>query len=99
VRGRNRTRQLLPHSGHRQVRRPIPPHVSTISRRIVKTLDVVSTSLRKLVGSPPCTLQDYFQRETKGPSLETPPQKRVKLNEEQPQSARIRTPEPRKTAK
>lgn len=99
VRGRNRARQLLPDSGHCQVRGPLPPHVRPPPRRTVKTLDVVSTSLRKLVGSPPCTLQDYFQRETRGSSLETPPQKRVKLNEEQPQSVRIGTPEPRKTAK
>lgn len=50
--------------------------------RIIKTLDVISTSLKKLVGNPPCTLQDYFNRETKININEVPPKKKIKINDE-----------------
>jgi hypothetical protein len=45
-------------------------------------LEVVSTAGRKLVGNPPCTLQDYFNRETRVNGYESQPSKRIKLNEE-----------------
>jgi hypothetical protein len=37
---------------------------------------------KKIVGQPPCTLQDYFNRETREDGYENLPTKRIKLNEE-----------------
>jgi hypothetical protein len=43
---------------------------------------VVSTALKKLVGHPPCTLQDYFNKEIRSIPAEGTPKKRIKMNEE-----------------
>jgi hypothetical protein len=45
-------------------------------------LDIISTTLKKLVGNPPCTLQDYFNREAKNIGGESTMKKRIKPNEE-----------------
>jgi len=44
---------------------------------------VVSTALKKLVGHPPYTLQDYFNREIRGLAVEATPRKKMKVDEEQ----------------
>lgn len=38
----------------------------------------MSTALKKMVGRPPCTLQDYFMREVRGTNGEGTPRKRIK---------------------
>ena len=43
---------------------------------------MVSTALKKLVGHPPYTIQDYFNREIRGLAVEGTPKKKVKNNEE-----------------
>jgi len=56
-------------------------YLSLISR-IIRTLDIISTSLKKLVGNPPCTLQDFFNREARRTEGEGSLKKRIKVNEE-----------------
>ena len=42
----------------------------------------MSTALKKLVGHPPYTIQDYFNREIRGFSVENAPRKKIKVDEE-----------------
>jgi hypothetical protein len=49
---------------------------------LVKSLEVVSTALKKMAGRPPSTLQDYFNKEIRGSNGEGTPSKRVKRDEE-----------------
>lgn len=66
---------------------------NTFLLRTCKTLDIVSTSLRRLLGQPPTTLQDFLNREVFPQSDHPAPRKIVKQNVEEQKPIKRQTKE------